>query len=85
MAKAYRPITIIKGKKMTAVKFLLFTLIVLLLTQGNVLARNNPTYKNGILTIPAVDTPEQVGQYLDITMTPTKDGTWKLNTYRVLN
>jgi hypothetical protein len=50
--------------------------------QRSVLALDNPSYQNGILTIPRVDTPEQVGKYLDITMTPTNEGTWKLDSYK---
>jgi hypothetical protein len=68
--------------KMTSVRFLAFTIIALLFTQHSVLALDNPVYQNGILTIPYVDTSEQLGKYLDITMTQTKGGAWKLNSYK---
>lgn len=38
-----------------------------------------PTYKDGILTIPSVSTPEQVGQYQDLIFNYTTQGTWQLS------
>lgn len=67
---------------MTSVKCLPFIIMELLFIPRSVLAIDNPIYQNNVLTIPHIDTPEQVGKYLDITLTPTKEGTWKLNTYR---
>lgn len=44
-------------------------------------ALDNPTYQNGLLTIPRVDTPEQMGKYLDITL-KLKEGVWILDSYK---
>jgi hypothetical protein len=70
------------ANKMTSVKSWVIAIIALLPTQRSVFALDNPIYQNGILTIPHVDTPEMVGKYLDIKMTPTNEGTWKLDTYK---
>jgi hypothetical protein len=43
-----------------------------------VFAADNPSYGNGTLTIPSVDSENQVGQYQDVTFQLTPDGTWKL-------
>ncbi len=37
---------------------------VLLLPIAPVIAADNPAYQSGVLTIPSVDTSDQVGQYL---------------------
>ncbi len=37
-----------------------------------------PVYKDGLLTIPSVNTAEQVGQYQDVTFKLTEQGTWQL-------
>ena len=66
---------------MTSLKLLAFSIIVLLSTQHSALAWDNPTYQNGILTIPSVDTLEQVGQYRGIIMIPKNDDTWTLRYY----
>lgn len=39
---------------------------------------DNPTYSNGVLTLPRVDTPDQVGKYQDVTFQLTQQGTWAL-------
>jgi hypothetical protein len=66
---------------MRLIKFLTVTIIMLPFTQRSVHALDNPTYQNGVLTIPTVDTPEQVGLYKDIKMTRTEDATWRLDFY----
>lgn len=40
------------------------------------------TYRDGVLTLPRVDTPEQVGQYQDASFSLQADGSWKLNGLR---
>lgn len=52
--------------------------------QDNSPAPENPSYRDGLLRIPRVDTPEQVGKYLDATFTLSSDGTWELNSFREL-
>jgi hypothetical protein len=42
----------------------------------------NPSYQNGTLSIPAVDTPDQVGKYLDVKFTANQDGSWTLNSFK---
>ena len=68
---------------MTSLKLLAFSIIVLLSTQHSALALDNPTYQNGILTIPSVDTLEQVGQYRGIIMRQKNDTAtdWTLTSY----
>jgi hypothetical protein len=39
-------------------------------------------YRDGVLTIPRVDTSEQVGQYQDASFSLQADGSWKLNGLR---
>jgi homogentisate 1,2-dioxygenase len=56
-------------------------MIILLSTQHNALALDNPTYDNGMLVIPSVDTLEQVGRYRNIRMALTGTGTWTLRSY----
>jgi hypothetical protein len=42
------------------------------------------TYQYGVLTLPRVDTPEQVGQYQDAQFRQLADGTWQLTGLRAL-
>ncbi len=48
-------------------------------------AADNPSYQNGVLTIPSIDTAAQVGQYQDATFKFMSDGTWTLLTFNELN
>lgn len=47
------------------------------------LGGDDPTYDNGILTLPRVDAPDQVGQYQDVTFQLTPQGTWNLTGLQV--
>ncbi len=51
-------------------------------TINNQQPQSNPNYQNGMLTIPSVDTSEQVSKYSDITFSLNPDGSWKLNSYK---
>jgi hypothetical protein len=42
------------------------------------------TYQYGVLTLPRVDTPEQVGQYQDASFSLQADGSWKLDGLRTI-
>ncbi|MFI3137666.1 MAG: hypothetical protein QX197_12900 [Methylococcaceae bacterium] len=72
---------------MASIKFLTFSIIVLLCIQRNSLAQDNPSpsYQEGVLTIPRVNTPEQVGHYSNVTLTLNKEGTWELDPYFLYN
>jgi len=48
------------------------------------LGADYPTYKDGLLTIPAVNTDEQVGKYQDITFKLTEQGSWQLLDVRTI-
>lgn len=43
-----------------------------------------PVYKDGLLTIPSVNTAEQVGHYQDVTFKLTEQGTWQLLSYKAI-
>lgn len=45
-------------------------------------AADQPTYQDGVLTVPRVDTTEQVGQYQDASYSLQADGSWKLDGLR---
>lgn len=46
---------------------------------------NYPTYQDGILTIPRVDTPERAGNYLDATFKQIDQNLWELQRYKTAN
>lgn len=48
------------------------------------LAADSPDYQANALTVPRVDTPEQVGQYQDATLRLGQDGKWQLEDLRSL-
>lgn len=48
------------------------------------LSADQPGYRDGVLTIPRVDTPEKVGQYQDVAFQSTVDGTWRLTSGQIL-
>jgi hypothetical protein len=61
-----------------------------LLSMGSAFAANPradsyPTYQDGILTIPRVDTPDQVGNYLDATFRHIDQNLWELQGYKTAN
>jgi hypothetical protein len=51
----------------------------------NLPAGNYPTYQDGILTIPRVDTPEQPGNYQDATFKQIALNLWELQGYKTAN
>lgn len=53
-------------------------LIIAFLPAVTAFADDNPTYKEGLLTIPRIDTAEQVGKYQDAILKPIAEGTWQL-------
>ena len=48
------------------------------------LAADQPDYQASVLTVPRVDTSEQVGQYQDATLRLGQDGKWQLEDLRSL-
>ncbi len=48
------------------------------------LGADAPVYKDGLLTIPSVNTAEQVGHYQDVTFKLTEQGLWQLLSYKVI-
>jgi len=48
------------------------------------LGADYPSYKDGLLTIPAVNTADQVGKYQDITFKLTDQGLWQLLNLRTI-
>lgn len=55
----------------------------LLLAATAALGDDHPIYDNGVLTLPRVDVPGQVGQYQDVTFQLTPQGTWELTGLQV--
>lgn len=51
----------------------------------NLSGGNYPTYQDGILAIPRVDTPEQPGNYLDATFKQIDQNLWELQGYKIAN
>lgn len=46
---------------------------------------DDPTYKNGILTIPSVNTDTRVGQFRDAKMQLDENGTWRLTSLATMD
>jgi hypothetical protein len=70
--------------------FLSMGVSVSLLSIGSAFAANPradsyPTYQDGILTIPRVDTPDQAGNYLDATFKQVAEDLWELQGYKTAN
>lgn len=63
---------------------LLFSSI-LLLSAATAYSADNPTYNDGVLTLPSVDTASQVGQYQNVTFQLTPQGSWTLTDLQVLD
>lgn len=57
-------------------------IIMVLLFQGIAVAEENVEYNNGLLVIPSVDTPEQVGRYQNVRLQLTPQGAWILQSYQ---
>jgi len=49
------------------------------------LAADQPDYQGGVLTVPRIDTPEQVGQYQYASLRLGQDGRWQLESLRTLD
>ncbi len=59
-------------------------LTIALLPAMSALGADAPVYKNGLLTIPTVNTAEQVGQYQDVTFKLTEQGYWQLSSLKAM-
>jgi hypothetical protein len=59
-------------------------LAVAFLHSTTALSADQPGYRDGVLTIPRVDTPEKVGQYQDVTFQSATDGTWRLTAGQIV-
>ncbi|MCF6346244.1 MAG: hypothetical protein L3J00_07220 [Thiomicrorhabdus sp.] len=65
---------------------LFYAAFIQLLMVGTAFASpENPSFKNNILTINAVDADSQLGKYQDVMFQLTEQGEWKLLDYRVGN
>ncbi len=53
-------------------------LIIAFLPAVTAFADDNAIYEEGLLTIPSIDTADQVGKYQDVQLKPTAEGTWQL-------
>ena len=51
---------------------------------GAAWSADEPSYKNGVLTIPTVSTDDQVGQYQDVTLRMDAQGLWQLTNVRAV-
>lgn len=69
---------------MNPLKTLAAGLALCLLPMGLAWGDTNPSYKNGVLTIPSVSTDEQVGQYRDAQLQLDGNGAWQLDAVKVL-
>lgn len=70
---------------MQATKALSLLLVNVLLSAVNFAqSADMPVYKDWVLTIPSVSTPDQVGQYQDLTFNYTAQGTWQLFDFKSL-
>lgn len=49
------------------------------------IADDYPTYQDGVLTIPRVDTPDQAGSYLDGTFQYVGQNLWELQSFKTAN
>lgn len=71
---------------MNPINIFYMAIVVSLLSIGCVNAENNstnsyPTYQNGTLTIPRIDTPTQPGEFQNATFKYNEQGTWDLLEY----
>ncbi len=65
---------------MSTVKVLVLVLI--FIGSQHTIAEERVTFQNNVLTIPSIDTTEQVGRFQNIVFVPTEEGTWKLLEYK---
>jgi len=59
-------------------KYILLIALLYGLHISNSVAEDAPRFDNGILTIPRVDTPEQIGQYQNVQFKLSAEGHWEL-------
>jgi len=59
-------------------------LSIALLPVNSALGADAPVYKDGILTIPSVNTTEQVGKYQDVTFKLSEQGSWQLSSVKTI-
>ena len=65
-------------------KTLSLALSIALLPINVALGADAPVYKDGLLTIPSVNTAEQVGQYQDVTFKLNEQGNWQLSSFKAI-
>jgi hypothetical protein len=70
--------------------FFCLAIVASLLSMCSAFAENKPTdsyptYQDGILTIPRVDTPDQAGNYLNATFKHIGQNTWELQGFKTAN
>ena len=69
---------------MRFINILSSALTITLLPVNFALGGDAPIYKDGLLTIPSVNTAEQVGQYQDVTFKLTEQGNWQLSSFKAI-
>ena len=69
---------------MRFVNIFTLALAIALLPVNSALGADAPVYKDGLLTIPSVNTAEQVGQYQDVTFKLTEQGNWQLSSFKAI-
>ncbi len=57
---------------------------IVLLPINLALGADAPVYKDGLLTIPSVNTADQVGQYQDVSFKFAGQGLWQLSSFRTI-
>lgn len=67
---------------MRFMNILSLALAIALLPANFALGADTPVYKDGLLTIPSVNTDGQVGQYQDVTFKLTEQGNWQLSSLK---
>ncbi|MHB9119548.1 MAG: hypothetical protein ACYC2R_14950 [Burkholderiales bacterium] len=69
---------------MRFMNILSLALAIALLPINVALGADAPVYKDGLLTIPSVNTAGQVGQYQDVTFKLTEQGNWQLSSFKAI-
>ncbi len=69
---------------MRFMNILSLALTIALLPINVALGADAPVYKDGLLTIPSVNTAEQVGHFQDVTFKLTEQGLWQLSSYKTI-
>jgi len=60
------------------------SLAIALLPVNPAFGADAPVYKDGVLTIPSINTAEKVGQYQDVTFKLTEQGYWQLSNLKAM-